>query len=66
VADDGRARRGDERRLAGPDRWPVDDAAAADAAAGAAHRVVGTTMPVLEIQLQPGQRGISHSASSPG
>jgi len=36
-----------------------DDPAAVDAAAGVAHRVLGTVMPVLQVDLQPGQRLIS-------
>jgi uncharacterized protein (TIGR00266 family) len=38
---------------------PVDDTAAADAGAGVVHRVLGTVMPVLEIDLQPGQTVIA-------
>jgi uncharacterized protein (TIGR00266 family) len=36
-----------------------DDPAAVDAATGVAHRVLGTVMPVLQIDLQPGQSVVS-------
>jgi uncharacterized protein (TIGR00266 family) len=36
-----------------------DDPAAVDAAAGVNHRILGTVMPVLQIDLQPGQSVIS-------
>jgi len=36
-----------------------DDPAAVDAAAGVAHRIVGTVMPVLQVDLQPGQSLVS-------
>jgi uncharacterized protein (TIGR00266 family) len=36
-----------------------DDPGAVDAAAGVAHRVVGTVMPVLQVDLNPGQRIVS-------
>ena len=36
-----------------------DDPAAVDAAAGVAHRVLGTVMPVLQVDLQPGQGLVS-------
>jgi len=36
-----------------------DDPAAVDAQAGVVHRILGTTMPVLEVDLQPGQRLVS-------
>lgn len=39
----------------------LDDVAAADAAAGVRHRVVGTVMPVLEVELDPGQAMVSQS-----
>ncbi len=38
-----------------------DDPAAVEASTPIAHRVIGTTMPVLEVDLQPGQRIVSHS-----
>ena len=38
-----------------------DDPAAVDAYTSVGHRVLGTTMPVLEVDLQPGQRVVSHS-----
>ena len=38
-----------------------DDPAAVDAQAGLVHRVLGTTMPVLEVDLAPGQGLVSHS-----
>ena len=34
-----------------------DDPAAVDAAAGVAHQIYGTVMPVLHVDLQPGQAG---------
>lgn len=40
---------------------PVDDVVAADAAAGVRHKVIGTVMPVLEIDLDPGQAVIAES-----
>lgn len=36
-----------------------DDPAAVDAAAGVTHRILGTVMPVLQVDLQPGQRLVS-------
>lgn len=38
-----------------------DDVAATDAHVGLTHRVLGTTMPVLEVDLLPGQGVVSHS-----
>ena len=38
-----------------------DDPAAVDAFTSVNHRILGTTMPVLEVDLQPGQRVVSHS-----
>ncbi|HVX20472.1 MAG TPA: TIGR00266 family protein [Acidimicrobiales bacterium] len=43
-----------------PDQLPSpDDPAAVDAAAGVAHRVLGTVMPVLQVDLRPGQSLVS-------
>src|SRR5258708_20754181 len=42
----------------GPPPSP-DDPAAADAAAGVTHRVLGTVMPVLQVDLNPGQAIVS-------
>jgi uncharacterized protein (TIGR00266 family) len=38
-----------------------DDPAAVDVFTAVGHRILGTTMPVLEIDLQPGQHVVSHS-----
>lgn len=40
---------------------PVDDVVAADAAAGVRHKIIGSVMPVLEIDLDPGQTVVAES-----